>query len=133
VSNLRFSNVNEVARIKNAKFRKTYRVVFKGEKTLNKEKLKKAAQTLQGKTISQFTPLRVAHRRANTVREKKIYNCDIESVDDTIATLTLETESGTYIKELISSDDGRTRPSISEIIGVPCKVMKLDVMEIKGE
>jgi len=47
--------------------------------------------------------------------------------------LTMEVQSGTYIKELISGDDGRTRPSISEMIEVPCKVTELDVMEIKGE
>jgi len=133
VSNLRFSDRDEVARIKNTEFRKTYRVVFIGEKPINKEKLKKAAQTLQGKTISQFTPSRVAHRRANTVREKKIYNCTIESVNYTIAMLTLEAESGTYIKELISGDNGKTRPSISEMIDIPCRVTELDVIEIKGE
>ena len=67
------------------------------------------------------------------VRERKIHNCNIESIDGTMATLTIEAESGTYIKELISGDDGRARPSISEMIGVPCKVTELDVIEIKGE
>jgi tRNA pseudouridine synthase 10 len=133
VSNLRFSDKEEITRIKNAKFRKKYHVFFKGDKILNKEKLKKAAQVLQGKTISQFTPARVAHRRANAVREKQIYSCILESVDDTIASMVLEAESGTYIKELISGDDGRTTPSLSEIIGIPCKVTELDVIEIKGE
>jgi tRNA pseudouridine synthase 10 len=133
VSNLRPSNKDEMIRIKSAEFRKVYRVVFNGEKPINKEKLKKAAQTLRDRTISQFTPSRVAHRRANAVREKKIYNCNIESVEDTIATLILEAESGTYIKELITGDDGKTRPNISEMIDVPCQVLELDVIEIKGE
>ncbi|MGF3584422.1 MAG: tRNA pseudouridine(54/55) synthase Pus10 [Thermoplasmatota archaeon] len=133
VSGLRFSDGDEVVRIKNSGFRKVYRVVFKGEQPLNTENLKKAVGSLQGATIRQFTPLRVAHRRANTVREKYVYSCSVESVDDTIATLMVEAESGTYIKELISGDDGRTRPSISEMIGVPCKVLELDVIEIKGE
>ena len=133
VSNLRPSNKDEMIRIKSAEFRKVYRVVFNGEKPINKEKLKKAAQTLRDRTISQFTPSRVAHRRANMVREKKIYNCNIESVEDTIATLILEAESGTYIKELITGDDGKTRPNISEMIDVPCQVLELDVIEIKGE
>ena len=133
VTNLRFSDRDEIARIKAADFRKTYHVVLIGEKIINKEKLKKAAQALQDKTISQFTPSRVARRRANMVRERKIHNCNIESIDGTMATLTIEAESGTYIKELISGDDGRTRPSISEMIGVPCKVAELDVIEIKGE
>ena len=133
VSNLRFSNKEEILRIKNAIFRKKYRVMIKGEKPINNEKLKKAAQSLPGSKISQFTPSRVAHRRANMVREKQIYNCDIESLDGAIAILTLETESGTYIKELISGDNGKTKPNISDIIGVPCKVLELDVIEIKGE
>jgi len=133
VTKLRFSDRDEIARIKNADFRKTYRVVLIGEKAINKEKLKKVAQALQDKTISQFTPSRVARRRANMTREKNIHNCNIESVDGTMATLTIEAESGTYIKELISGDDGRTRPNISEMIGFPCKVTELDVIEIKGE
>lgn len=133
VSDFHFSDSGEIVRIKDAEFKKVYRVIFKGESPLNTEKLKKAVRSLQGATIRQFTPLRVAHRRANTIREKYVYSCNLESVDDTIATLTVEAESGTYIKELISGDDGRTRPSISEIIGVPCKVLELDVIEIKGE
>ncbi len=133
VTNLRFSDRDEIARIKAADFRKTYRVVLIGEKVINKEKLKKVAQALRDKTISQFTPSRVARRRANMIREKKIHNCNIESIDGTMATLTIEAESGTYIKELISGDNGRTRPSISEMIDVPCKVTELDVIEVKGE
>ena len=133
VSKLRFSDKKEVARIKNAKFSKVYEVEFKCDKPLNSEKLKKVTSSLQGTKIGQLTPSRVAHRRADMVREKHIHKCQIESVDGSIATLTLETESGTYIKELVSGDDGRTKPSISGLIGSPCKVTKLDVIEIKGE
>ena len=67
------------------------------------------------------------------VREKHIYMCNIESIDGSMAILTLEAESGTYIKELVSGDDGKTKPNISEMIGAPCKVTELDVIEIKGE
>jgi len=133
VNNLHFSNKNEVAKLKDLGPKKIYRVVLKGEGPLNNEKLKKVALSLHGAKIGQFTPSRVAHRRANMVREKHIYNCRIESVDGAMATLTLEAESGTYIKELVSGDDGRTKPNISEMIGVPCKVTELDVIEIKGE
>jgi len=133
VERLRFSDKDEVARLKSANLKKVYRVTFIGEKPINNEKLKKVAQTLRGLKIGQFTPSRVAHRRADMVREKHIYNCYIESIDGSMAVLTLETESGTYIKELVSGDNGRTKPSISEMIGVPCKVKELDVIEIKGE
>ena len=133
ITNIRFSDHDEITRIKKAEFKKTYRIVFESEKLINNEKLIKATQSLQGKSIGQFTPSRVAHRRANMVREKHIYMCNIESVDGSMAILTLEAESGTYIKELVSGDDGKTKPNISEMIGAPCKVTELDVIEIKGE
>jgi len=133
VNNLHFSSKSEIARIKSADVKKIYRVAFLGEKAINKEKLKKVVQTLQGRTISQFTPSRVARRRANIIRDKKIYNINVELIDDVRAILKIEAQSGTYIKELISGDDGRTRPNISEMIEVPCKVTELDVIEIKGE
>ena len=133
VSNLRISNHEEIERLKAAAFKKIYRATIKCNKIINNEKLKKASSCLRDSKIGQLTPTRVAHRRADMVREKHIYRCDIESVDGTMAVLTLETESGTYIKELVSGDDGRTKPSISEILKTPCKVTELDVIEIKGE
>jgi len=133
IHGLRYSDKLEIQKIKSVKLRKIYRVVFIGKTDIRKEKLKEAAQVLQDKTITQFTPTRVAHRRANKTRPKNIYNCKIESVEGTIATLTIEAESGTYIKELITGDEGKTTPSISELINIPCRVKELDVMEIQGE
>ena len=133
ISNLRFTDENEIKRIKSAEFNKIYRITIESEIILNKEKLKEVAQLLRGKTIKQFTPTRVSHRRANKIRERKIYNCDIESVKGNTAKIIIETESGTYVKELISGDNGKTNPNLSDIIGIPCIVKELDVIEIKGE
>lgn len=133
VTNLSFVGSNEKARIKQSKFRKIYRVTFNAEDTINIEKLKKAILCLQDCKIEQRTPNRVAHRRADMVRERQIFNCRLKSVDDTIAVLEIEAESGTYIKELVSGDDGRTKPNISEMIKNPCTVKYLDVIEVKGE
>jgi len=133
VSDLVFCDKSDIVRLKQADFRKVYRVVFNCERPINSEKLKKAAQSLLDSKISQLTPSRVAHRRADLVREKQVYSCKVESLDGTIVTLTLETESGTYIKELVSGDNQRTKPNLSELLGVPCEVIELDVIEIKGE
>jgi len=133
ISSLRFSSREEIARIKAAEFRKTYRVTLEAAGTLNKEKLIKVAQTLRGKLIKQLTPTRVAHRRANKIRERTIYNCTIESVEGIIARLLLETESGTYVKEFVSGDENKTQPNLSELIGIPCRVIELDVIDVQGE
>ena len=133
IQNLAFCSKDEIARIKAGEFKKTYKIVFKGESAINIEKLKKVLSSLRGTKIGQKTPSRVAHRRADLVRQKQIYDYTIESVEGTIATITLEAESGTYIKELVSGDDNRTNPNISKLLGIPCIVTELDVMHIKGE
>jgi len=133
VNNVRFSDKKEVVRIKDAEFKKIYRIVLEGEKPINIEKLKEVAKILHGKIIRQITPTRVAHRRVNKIREKKVYNCEIESVQANIARLKVETDSGMYLKELISGDNGKTKPNLSEMIDIPCIVKELDVIEIKGE
>ncbi|MEM0493210.1 MAG: tRNA pseudouridine(54/55) synthase Pus10 [Candidatus Thermoplasmatota archaeon] len=133
VINLRYSDQGEVVRLKNADYRKVYDVLIESEQVFIKEKVKKVAGLLPSVTIKQFTPSRVAHRRALTVRERKVYNCEVQSVEGNIARLIIETESGTYIKELVSGDNGKTQPSISEMLGVPCRVKELDVIEVKGE
>ena len=42
----------------------------------------------------------------------------------------IKTEAGTYIKELISGDNGRTKPSFAEILENPCICKELDVIAI---
>jgi len=67
------------------------------------------------------------------VRAKKVYQIVPEVIAGHTAVLIIETESGTYIKELISGDNGRTYPNISDIMGTPIAVERLDVLEVKGE
>jgi tRNA pseudouridine synthase 10 len=133
VTHLSFSEKAEINRIKETNFSKLYKITFEGRKPFKREKLKKVALTLRGAIIQQFTPMRVARRRANKVRERQIYDCRVVSIKKNQAIFTIESESGTYIKELVTGDNERTKPNISELIGQPCKVISLDVLEIKGE
>ena len=48
-------------------------------------------------------------------------------------TLIVKAESGTYIKELITGDGGRTTPSLSEIAGGAIEVKQLDVIGLGDE
>ncbi|HJJ55311.1 MAG TPA: hypothetical protein O0X50_04415 [Methanocorpusculum sp.] len=41
-------------------------------------------------------------------------------------------DSGLYIKELISGDNGRTSPSLAEILKSPARVTELDVIQVDG-
>ncbi len=44
--------------------------------------------------------------------------------------LAVTAEAGTYIKELVHGDDGRTQPSIAGELGVKVQIQELDVLEI---
>jgi len=87
-------------------------------------------KSLQGRTIAQQTPKRVAHRRANLVRHRKISGIEVANAMGSRITLRIKAEAGTYIKELISGDEGRTVPSIAELLGTRAECRKLAVTEI---
>ena len=133
VHNLRSADKKEIAALKEGHFSKVYQVQITGKRPFVKEKLKKVALSLRGKTIQQFTPTRVARRRALKTRERKIYDCNAKLIDETMAIFVIEAESGTYIKELVTGDDGKTQPNISDLLHDTCTVVALDVMEIKGD
>jgi tRNA pseudouridine synthase 10 len=76
--------------------------------------------------------MRVAHRRADKVRERKVL--DVEYVGEQDGKFVLEVlgEAGLYIKELISGDQGRTIPSLAEILQRSAHVTSLDVVQVEG-
>ncbi len=127
VTGLRYSNRKEVVKIKTAKPKKRYRIGVSVE--TNEEEIKGALEKLKV-VISQRTPTRVAHRRADRIRKRRVY--DIKLVDKRGDTWIIDVlaESGTYIKELMHGDSGRTRPSLAEILNKEVKVDFLDVIEI---
>jgi len=135
VSNLRYSTNHEICVIKAAKHSKTYKITINFNKTVNKEKLKNVVSTLQGRTIKQRTPVRVSHRRADLVRERKVINMELSTLSATgkVAELKITGESGLYIKELITGDSDRTTPSLASELGVICSVEMLDVIQINDE
>ena len=133
VNSLKCTDSSDISRIKLAHFQKVYVVKIHAPVPIQKEKLKKVALSLQGTTINQQTPTRVEKRRANKIRRRQIYRCTVLEVDGTMASLEIESESGTYIKELVTGDNGRTQPNISQLLNIACEVKSLDVKEVKGE
>lgn len=130
VAEMRRSSRAEVRGIKNADYPKTYRVRVRFQADFDHRKLNDIVRVLDEKPISQLTPHRVAHRRANLERTRIIHRVEIESAEALEAVLVIKAASGTYIKELVHGDDGRTKPSVAEIVGVPCDVVELDVIRI---
>lgn len=80
--------------------------------------------------INQLTPLRVLRRRKNILRKRKIKRLQWKLIDDNKFEVLIHAQAGTYIKEFITGDEGRTTPSISELLNTPCECLELDVVEI---
>ena len=95
-------------------------------------------EKLEGVNLAQRTPERVAHRRADLVRRRKVIETRDASVDindegNIYVEFTLRCESGTYVKETVHGDDGRTQPSIASLIKAKCTVEWLDVGDIHAD
>lgn len=128
VSNLRFSSKEEVKKIKSERHQKIYRAVIKFRN--DNQKIYEAVNALIGRQISQATPARVLHRRADKIRKRRVIDMRIENMKTNEATVVIKAEAGTYIKELITGDNGRTNPSLSSLAGFEIKVEELDVIGI---
>jgi tRNA pseudouridine synthase 10 len=135
VEGLRYSTKDEVVAIKSACHNKTYQVRVEFGKKIPKEKLKKVVSIFTNKQIQQRTPTRVAHRRADKVRDKEVVNIDIEEfgAEEKWAVLNITGENGIYIKELIHGDQDRTQPNLSGLLETDCAVKDLDVIQIHDE
>ena len=121
---------DEVAAIKGAKYDKTYRAEVTFEDPVDEESLKKALKLLASRVIQQQTPSRVAHRRAAKVRERHLRSFKMLGFDERGCELELTCEHGTYIKELIHGDEGRTVPNLAVLLDTPCQVAALDVLAV---
>lgn len=82
------------------------------------------------KVIEQRTPKRVVHRRADIIRKRQIRNIEIKKLKEGCLELIIECQGGLYIKEFISGDDDRTRPSISSLMETEAQCVQLDVLNV---
>lgn len=106
---------------------KVYKALVKCDEPYDKSKLKDLEKLDE---INQQTPIRVLRRRADKVRIKHVKELKSEVIDDYTFEITIKTEGGLYIKELISGDEGRSKPNVSEILGVNAVCDQLDVIEV---
>lgn len=130
---LSFTDREAVKKTKLATPTKTYKVRVRPNGKVNKEQVIGVALSFRNTCVDQRTPRRVEHRRADLIRKRNILWVEAEMADDGTFDLTLETESGTYVKEFVSGDDGRSIPSFSEALGVECTVETLDVISINDQ
>jgi tRNA pseudouridine synthase 10 len=128
----RWCGRDDVETIKSNKAHKKYRILVEVDGTVTVESLSLALSTISGVTIFQRTPERVAHRRADKVRERRVLDIEYLGTEEGRYVIEVTGEAGLYIKELISGDNGRTHPSLTEVLGMPARVITLDVVQVEG-
>ncbi|WP_067072868.1 tRNA pseudouridine(54/55) synthase Pus10 [Methanoculleus horonobensis] len=121
----------KVQSLKSDKAHKKYRILVEIDGSVTPDEFRAALDQLKGVTIRQRTPLRVSHRRADKVRERRVLDIECTGSVDGRYWVEVVGEAGLYIKELISGDSGRTQPGLAQILGRTASVVSLDVVLVK--
>ncbi|KAI9306140.1 hypothetical protein BJ944DRAFT_160427 [Cunninghamella echinulata] len=118
------------------KKRKTYRALVWLSEPLTQDIIDKCNKAGESEFITyQKTPIRVFQRRGAAVREKTIHSLKMERAEKNtnshFAVVYMNTQAGTYIKEFVHGDLGRTKPNLATIANVKyADLIELDVMEV---
>lgn len=121
-------------RLEESDKKKSYSALCCATRPISQEEIDQFNEKMKPFTIEQKTPLRVLHRRPLATRKRLIESLKLyrePSRDDRYFSMSVITEAGTYIKELVHSDFGRTKPSLDDLLG-NCRtdIISLDVTEV---
>lgn len=130
VSGLRLVDRATQQRITSDHGAKRYRVRIESDADALPADAAERLASLAGVELAQRTPTRVAERRADRVRRRRVTDVEVLEVGERHAVVEVGTDPGTYVKELVSGDDGRTIPSVASLLGVACTCARLDVLSV---
>ncbi len=131
VSRLHFTNREAVRKLKKAEnAQKEYRALIAFETEISDADVQLLEEKLAKATIKQQTPVRVMHRRADLTRERYIYKLKVKKISAKEALMEVRCQGGLYVKELVSGDEGRTVPSVADLLKNPAKITELDVLKV---
>jgi tRNA pseudouridine synthase 10 len=111
---------------------KTYLLKAVYDADLNPDKVKELETRFRNMVVEQLTPLRVLRRRAEKLRRKTVYSVEAELVDSRTALFRINCQGGLYVKELVTGDGGRTKPSFAEVLGFVPVAMELTVLRVEA-
>ena len=128
VQGLHWTEKSRIAILKETPHAKEYEALVELEGEVAPEKLSLLAGLRL--EVTQHTPDRVAHRRAEKDRLRWIEFRALELEEPGLLRVRLSTQHGTYVKEVLSGEGGNTQPSLASLLGVPCRCRELDVLAI---
>jgi tRNA pseudouridine synthase 10 len=120
-----FNYLSESAKVKV----KAYSSVIRFNQHVTDEQIK-YLESLQDIVIKQKTPIRVLHRRTLMTRDKMIHKLKLNRLNDRWFVMFILGSAGTYIKEFVHGDLGRTMPNIGSMINNEADIFQLDVLDL---
>ncbi|MGQ9781165.1 MAG: tRNA pseudouridine(54/55) synthase Pus10 [Nitrososphaeria archaeon] len=132
VMELKLASKTEITSVKESRNDKVYHAIVTFNRKVRDSDIVKLS-LLRGAIVKQKTPTRVLHRRADISRERRIEDLKFRRLSDKKVDLIIECEAGTYVKELISGDNSRTKPSVAELLDNSVRRIVLDVIRIKEQ
>jgi len=117
-----------VAHLKELRPEKSYRALVRLAGDVDDAALARLAGLVG--VIRQCTPVRMLRRRTDLERERRIVSLQWRRIDGRTIEVEVRTQAGLYVKELVSGDAGRTRPSIAEVLGLAAECAELDVIAV---
>ncbi len=135
VKELRYSSRRELRELKamSPLASKTYiaEVIFDNPVDLGK--LAEVEERFRNITIEQRTPTRVLRRRSDRVRHKLLHEVEVLEHQGNRVVFRIRTQGGLYVKELIDGDNGRTKPSIAELLNAKPEQILLSVVGVDNK
>jgi tRNA pseudouridine synthase 10 len=65
------------------------------------------------------------------VRSRKLYEVKCRPIAGPLVECLIRASGGLYVKELVNGDDGRTKPSFTEVLGRRAECLELDVLHVE--
>ncbi len=116
-----------------SKKKKLYKLLIMTENPVNRQQLDEIEKYFINREIRQLTPLRILRRKKEHLRRRKVYFVKTRQLVDNVFEALIYCDGGLYVKELVHGDQGRTTPSISEVLGVQAYPLELDVLVVEQE
>jgi tRNA pseudouridine synthase 10 len=109
---------------------KSYSCVVWVKRRITPEDCEKLSSSVKDLPVQQTTPIRVLHRRSLAVRDKVIHRLRATYINQHYMHVCLLASAGTYIKEFVHGDLGRTVPSVGSLLDSEADILQLDVTNV---
>jgi len=111
---------------------KIYKALVYTSDPIDNGKLRALEEFFRDRVVKQLTPRRILYRKRERLRTRKVYEVKARLISRRLFEALIRCDGGLYVKELISSDEGRTTPSFTEVLGTNAYCVELDVIGVEN-